>query len=90
MSVRVIVHEPIRRMVKTGQVTLDWRGGTVAQLIDELARRYGPELKRELLDGDGNLDYTYRVFINDVESSGVGAVVKDGDEVIVLSPISGG
>ncbi len=90
MSVSLSVHEPMRRILKGGRIELDWSGGSVAELIEELGRRYGPAVKRELLDSEGNLDYTYRVFINDSQAEDMKTPVRDGDEVIILMPVSGG
>lgn len=90
MSVKVKVHEPLRSMVGKGSISLDWRGGTLGDLIEELARQFGPEMKGQLLDAQGNLDYTYRIFINEVMADRLAHPVHDGDEVLVLIPIGGG
>ena len=59
----------------------DLGGATVGEVLDEATRRYGPPFA-ELLA-------TCRIWVNG-EPAGPDHEVRDGDEVAVLPPVSGG
>jgi len=44
---------------------LDFKGGTVADLIGQMVGRFGPKARELLLDGEGQLDLTIQVMVND-------------------------
>lgn len=65
---------------------------TIQDYINELLRRYNG-LKKYLLDSQGNLRDGINVAVNGdvIRRSDYGnTVLKDGDEVVVIPPISGG
>ena len=92
MPIRVRLFHDLRRIfgAKTIEVTPDRR--TVAGLLEELARR-GGEVREELLDDSGEVSYRYTVLVNDA-SVGRAAWdetrIDDGDEVTLLTLVSGG
>ena len=73
---------------------IDLPGGSVADLIANLVKRHGQQMRKALLDNDGKLDLTIQVMLN---AEGILArdqyskrVLKDGDKVIFLILVGGG
>jgi sulfur carrier protein ThiS len=73
---------------------LDLKPGTVADLINHLIGHFGPKSRQLLLDGEGNLDYTIQVMVNDegfVPREELPArKLKDGDRVRFMLLVGGG
>jgi sulfur carrier protein ThiS len=44
---------------------LDFNGGTVADFVHQLVGRFGSKAREVLLDGEGQLDLTIQVMVND-------------------------
>jgi sulfur carrier protein ThiS len=73
---------------------LEMPPGTVADLVDRILERFGPKARQLLLDGEGNLDYTIQVMVNeegfvsreDLANRGL----KDGDRVRFMLLVGGG
>jgi molybdopterin converting factor small subunit len=61
---------------------------TIAELIALLAQRHGL-LRPALLDTDGGVQRTLLIFVGD-EQSAPDRVLRDGDEVTLMTPIAGG
>lgn len=65
---------------------------TVEEALQELFRRH-PGLAQEMLGPDGNLDYTYRLFLNGEGISqwqDMQRALRDGDELVILMMLAGG
>ncbi|MFC1943275.1 MoaD/ThiS family protein [Chloroflexota bacterium] len=72
-------------------VELDLAGSTLADVIDQLAARYGVKVKEELLDEEGNLDYAYGIFFGDGERvADLTTQIEDGAELVILIMLGGG
>jgi len=73
---------------------IEFAGITVAELVDHLTRRHGPKVKQILLDGDGVLDLTIQVMVNDdgfVPREELGRrTLKQGDRVRFMLLAGGG
>jgi sulfur carrier protein ThiS len=73
---------------------LDLKPGTVADLIDHLIGRFGPKSRQLLLDGEGHLDYTIQVMVNDegfiAREDLPKRELKDGDRVRFMLLVGGG
>ena len=73
---------------------LDVKPGTVADLIDHLIGRFGSKSRQLLLDGEGNLDYTIQVMVNDegfiAREDLPKRELKDGDRVRFMLLVGGG
>lgn len=65
-------------------------GATVEDLIEELAKRYGSQIKEELLEKGEGHPTGYAIFVNQKIINSLSALVRDEDEVIILSQIGGG
>lgn len=68
--------------------------GTVADLIAHITNRHGPKVKQILLDGNGQLDLTIQVMVNDEgfvpRDEFAKRPLKDGDQVKFLLLAGGG
>ena len=77
-----------------GRVVLEFPGEvTIKNLLEILSERFGEKFDAEVLDADGLLKKTIKVFVNgrDIEFlNGLSTVLKDGDEVALIPPIAGG
>jgi len=72
-------------------VELDLAGGTLADIINQLAVRYGVKVKKELLDEEGNLDYAYGIFFSDGERvPDLSTRIEDGAELVIMIMMGGG
>ena len=72
-------------------VKLDLAGSTLADVIDQLAARYGVKVKEELLDEEGNLDYAYGIFFGDGERvPDLSTRIEDGAELVIMIMMGGG
>lgn len=73
---------------------IEFAGVTVAELVDHLTRRHGLKVKQILLDGDGVLDLTIQVMVNDdgfVPREELGRrTLKQGDRVRFMLLAGGG
>lgn len=77
-----------RVMNKKWTIEIDVRGNTVADVISELIRKYGPVINRTLLDEQGDIDMELRVFRNQRTFLEYGqrmqAPLDDGDELLFM------
>lgn len=71
-------------------VTLDWEGGSLAQMIENLALRWGGGMRDELLDESGKLDILYPIFVNGIRITDLEAEIGKDADVYILVAISGG
>ncbi len=74
-------------------VTIDFRGGAVVDLVNEIADRYGEEVRRFLLDDAGKLDMTLKVLLNKkewIKREQMDKSLNDGDVVTIMMLVGGG
>lgn len=73
---------------------LDLKGGTVADLVNQVVGRFGPTAREVLLDGEGQLDLTIQVMVNDegfmAREDLPKRVLKDGDRIRFMLLVGGG
>ena len=90
MSVNVEISSIFGRY--TGNVlNMKVEGKTVRECLHDLTRQF-PDLKRMLLDKDGNLMHSYDYFINgeSVYPKDMNRPLKDGDKLNIIFVIHGG
>jgi len=72
----------------------DFKGGTVADLVGLLVGRFGARARKVLLDGEGQLDLTIQVMVNDdgflVREDLPKRELKDGDRIRFMLLVGGG
>jgi molybdopterin converting factor small subunit len=90
MSVSVEI-SPIFSRYTGNQVNLKANGSTVGECLQDLVRQY-PDLKKVILDPDGNLYHSFDVFINGQSAypKPMARPVKDGDKLYIMMLIQGG
>ena len=90
MSIRVRLHQYFQD-IADGQEVVEAKGNTLAELIDDLEKRY-PTIKDHLLDKKGRLHGFVEVFVNSeiVHPHETQKQIKDGDEIEVLTIVAGG
>ena len=90
MSVRVNI-APVMQHLAGGQSTVEVKGNTVGQCLGQLLGRF-PDLKDWLLDAGGRLRDSVDVFVNQRSAfpEELAKPVSDGDEIHIISLISGG
>ena len=75
-----------------GEKAVDGKGGTLAELFDDLDSRHDG-LRGRLLADDGSLNRFVNVYLNDEDVRFLGGVqtpLSDGDVVTILPAVAGG
>ena len=75
-----------------GQRALSAEGSTVAELIDDIERRY-PGFRSQLVDDSGQLHRFVNVYLNDEDvrfMQGAQTALSEGDEISILPALAGG
>ena len=91
MLVQVNLTSVIQKTVG-GQRAVTAEGGTVAELIDDIERRY-PGFRSQLVDEGGQLHRFVNVYLNDEDVrflQGAETALSEGDEVSILPALAGG
>ena len=85
---RVFVPTPLRSY--TGQqADVEAEGATVAQLLDDLNRRY-PGIRFRMVDEQDAIRPHIRVFVNGEQARDLETELRPSDEVQILQALSGG
>lgn len=90
MPVTIKVFGTFRSIVGNGEITLDLRGCTLQELINELATLYGDKVREEVLDEQGNLDYVHIFFVDGRRLHSLSDTIKDGSEVVITNMFGAG
>ncbi|KQW66003.1 molybdopterin synthase sulfur carrier subunit [Phenylobacterium sp. Root77] len=72
-----------------GASRLAAQGGSIAQVLDDLDRRY-PGLKFRVVDEQDRIRRHMRIFKNGDRAQDIGLAVSDADEVLIFGALSGG
>lgn len=96
-KVQVKLGEPLWRQAGNREISLEWEGGTLLELLEELVARY-PSLAGELggkslLTGGGGEEVPYTIFVNGElvpPQRRPEKRVPGGAEVVILLPLAGG
>ena len=81
----------ILRTYTAGEKSVSGSGGTLAALIDNLEANH-TGIKDRLID-NGDLRRFVNIYVNDEDVrflGGLGAELKDGDQIVVLPAVAGG
>jgi molybdopterin converting factor small subunit len=83
----------VARMIGSKSVVLDFSGTTVNDLVREFAGKYGDDVRKFLLDENGNLDMTLSLMLNRqewVRQNQMDKQLHDGDQVTIMMLAAGG
>ena len=73
---------------------LDFKGGTVSDFVDQMIGRFGAKDREILLDGEGQLDLTIQVMVNEggflPREELPKRWLKDGDRIRFVLIVGGG
>ena len=90
MSVKINIH-PLLTHLTDEQTVVEVDGNSVGQCLEELVAQF-PDLKKWLYGKNGKLSNFIDIYVN-MESSypdELAKPVKDGDEIHIISMVSGG
>lgn len=97
MTVKITIESlglPTLSAVIGKKAELDLKGGTVADLVDQLVGRFGPKARELLLDAEGQLDLTIQVMLNDegflAREDLARRELREGDRVRFMLLVGGG
>jgi len=88
-KIKVRLFANFREFTKTGELNIE--GNTVRDVLERICSKY-PGLEN-ILFKDGNLQPYVNIFLNGgniLESGGLDSSLKQGDEVAIFPPVSGG
>ncbi|MDP7240246.1 MAG: MoaD/ThiS family protein [Dehalococcoidia bacterium] len=90
MAVTVRFFGRLHQLLGRDEVVVQGSPGTIGELIWLMARQHSRVIKEELLDEDGNIDYSYALFIGGERVEGPHTPIRAGQEVTVTSMLAGG
>jgi hypothetical protein len=74
---------------KTKKIEFEFPGKTLKELIDAMVRKFGFEVKKFLLDKNGDIDMDIRVLLNEatyLSENRMQASLNDGDTLLFKAP----
>jgi hypothetical protein len=83
----------IAKLVGGKSTSHDFSGGSIQDLIGEVAKKHGQQVSDFLLDPNGRLDAGFRVVLNKQEwlnHDQLGRTLEDGDIVTIAMLVGGG
>jgi molybdopterin synthase sulfur carrier subunit len=92
MKLKLNLLKPFSDAVGKKQLTMDFNGKTLGELLFHLVDQY-PKMRDDLLTENNEITDYVSVFVNDKPLSvldGEQTKLKDGDELLIFVPISGG
>jgi molybdopterin converting factor small subunit len=93
ITVKFLGMPNVAKIVGRKSVPLDFPGRTVSNLIEHIVDRYGPKVRKFLLDKSGRLDISFQVLLNGKEwisRKKMKRILKDGDIVRIMMLVAGG
>ena len=90
MSIKINLHRT-HRQYTDGKEIVDVNGNTVDECLKDLVSQY-PEIEKEIFDKKGNLLAVLEIYLNGASAypDELKRVVKDGDEIHLLTMLAGG
>lgn len=80
----------LRIVLGEKEIELDWKGGTIREMIVRLATQHDEAIRKELFDEDSELDRAYVIFLKGERVYDLSINIEDGDEVVITSMLAGG
>lgn len=93
MPMKVKIYATLRPLVDAPYLELNSEpGSTIAEVLEEIVQRW-PQLKPELLEGDGQLSGRIHFFVDgrDIRYlDGLDTVIPEGADLRIFPPVGGG
>jgi MoaD family protein len=92
MKIKVKLLKPFSDIAGKDEVNVDFQGDNIKNALDELCKQY-PDLKKELFDEKGDIDYNINIFINDkpmTAEDDMSMQLSEGDVILIFMPVAGG
>ncbi len=92
MKIKVKLLKPFSDVAKTSEVNLELSQGDVNVALEELCKVH-PDLRKEIFNEKGEVDFTVNIFINDMPMSALQneeTKLSEGDELLLFMPVGGG
>lgn len=92
MKLKLNLLKPFSDVVGKKELELNFQGNTLGDLLFFLVEKY-PKLKNELITEKNEITDYVSIFVNDKPLSvldGLDTKLKNGDELLIFVPISGG
>ena len=93
VTVEIMSLPNLAKMLGARTMTMDFPGGTVADLVRHLAESRGDKVRNFLLGEDGELDMTLRVVLNRrdwLRREDLSRPLAEGDHVAIAMLVGGG
>jgi molybdopterin converting factor small subunit len=88
MTITIKALQPLAERIGGRKIEMEWRGGTLEDLIRSLIKKNGPDLAKELKAEDDSL--AYLVSVNGKIHRKLSIPIQDGDEIFFFTPLGGG
>ena len=91
MALTVRIPTPLRSVTK-GNAEVQAKGGTVADVVQDLERQF-PGMRERLVDETGEIRRFINIYVNEEDIrflDGAKTALKDGDQVSIVPAIAGG
>ena len=92
MKIVIKFLKPFSTATGKNEIELDFNGTNLTELIQDLIKTY-PNLQNEFYTTKGVITEYVSIFINDkpiTALNGMNSTLKDGDQIIFFTPVSGG
>jgi sulfur carrier protein ThiS len=93
ISVEFLSLPVVTKIVGGKSIKLNFSGQTIDDLLNEITKRYGLEMRRFLFDESGKLDRIFKILLNKKEwisRDQMNKILEDGDQVTIMMLVGGG
>ena len=85
---KVRIPTPLRSYTEQ-RAEVDAEGSTLAELLDDLDRRY-PGIRFRMVDEQGRIRPHMKLFLNGESERDLHTAIDESDEVVIMQALSGG
>jgi MoaD family protein len=92
MKIKVKLLKPFSDIAGCDELDLDFEGNNIQNALDEMCKLY-PDLRKELFDEKGDIDFNINIFINDkpmTASDDATTKLSEDDVLLIFMPVAGG
>lgn len=93
VTLKILALPMLSQAVGAKELTVDFEGETVNDLIEHLVKRFGPQAKQALYDEKGELDLMIQILLNErewVTRDSLETPLKEGDTLAFMLLAAGG